>query len=75
MLTFVSVIAALIFSVFINAAIKNWVYETIVKPELDDMDEDVEENSTIVYTTLGMVILNNLIPLTLGAAIGLYTIL
>jgi hypothetical protein len=69
-------VAAVLFSVFINTTIKGWVYENIVSPEIERAGENEDEYSdSLFYTTVGMVILNNLIPFTLGAMIGLYAIL
>ena len=73
MINFLIVPVALLFSMIINTTIKKWIYEYIVEPELDQM-EDGEESSSLFYTTLAMVLINNLIPLTIGVAIGLYTI-
>jgi|688.fasta_scaffold1081201_2 hypothetical protein len=74
MINFLIVPAALIFSMLVNTTIKKWVYEYIIEPELDQMEEG-DESSSLFFTTLGVVMLNNLIPLTIGVAIGLYTVL
>ena len=73
MINFLIVPAALVFSMLINTTIKKWVYEYIIEPELDQMEEG-DESSSLFFTTLGIIMLNNLIPLTLGVAIGLYAI-
>ena len=75
MLLFALIVSAVLFSVFINTQIKSWVYQYIVEPELEEIEADDEPSSSLVYTTIGMVLLNNLIPFTLGAAIGLYAVL
>lgn len=75
MLTFFLCVGAILFSAFINTTIKGWVYEYIVSPELEHAETEEEYSDSIYYTTVGMVLLNNLIPFTLGAAIGLYSIL
>jgi hypothetical protein len=74
MINFLIVPAALIFSMLVNTTIKKWVYEYIIEPELDQMEEG-DESSSLFFTTLGVVMLNNLIPLTIGVAIGLYAVL
>ena len=73
MMTTLTVFAAMLFSMLINTTIKKWVYENIIEPELEQM-EDGDESHSLFFTTLGVVLLNNLIPLTLGVAIGLYAI-
>ena len=73
MMTTLTVIAAMLLSMFINTTIKKWVYENIIEPELEQMEEG-DESSSLFYTTLGVVLLNNLIPLTIGVAIGLHAI-
>jgi hypothetical protein len=73
MMTTLTVAVALIGSMLINTTIKKWVYETIIEPELDQMEEG-DESSSLFFTTLGVVLLNNLIPLTIGVAIGLHAI-
>ena len=73
MINFLIVPAALLFSMLVNTTIKKWVYEYIIEPELDQMEEG-DESSSLFFTTLGVVMLNNLIPLTIGVAIGLYAI-
>ena len=70
MINFLIVPAALLFSMLVNTTIKKWVYEYIIEPELDQMEEG-DESSSLFFTTLGVVLLNNLIPLTIGVAIGL----
>ena len=75
MVLFALIVAAVLFSVFINTQIKSWVYQYIVEPELAEIEDSDEPSSSLVYTTIGMVLLNNLIPFTLGAAIGLYAVL
>ena len=75
MLSFVLVIAAVLFSVFINTQIKSWIYANIVEPELAELEEGDEPSDSLFYTTVLMVVINNLIPLTLGVAIGIYAIL
>ena len=73
MINFLIVPVALIFSMLVNTTIKKWVYEYIIEPELDQMEEG-DESSSLFFTTLGVIMLNNLIPLTIGVAIGLYAI-
>ena len=73
MLLTILVAGAVLFSVFINTTIKKWVYENVIEPELEQMEEG-DESSSLFYTTLGVVLLNNLIPLTIGVAIGLHAI-
>ena len=68
------IVAALVVSTVLNTTIKGWVYANIIEPELDEMQED-EESRYLFFTALGLVLINNLIPFTLGAAIGLYAIL
>jgi hypothetical protein len=75
MLLFALCVGAILFSAFINTTIKGWVYEYIVVPELNTQENEEEYSDSLFYTTVGMVLLNNLIPFTLGAAIGLYAIL
>ena len=74
MINFLIVPVALIFSMLVNTTIKKWVYEYIIEPELDQMEEG-DESSSLLFTTLGVIMLNNLIPLTIGVAIGLYAII
>ena len=74
MINFLIVPVALIFSMLVNTTIKKWVYEYIIEPELDQMEEG-DESSSLFFTTLGVIMLNNLIPLTIGVAIGLYAII
>ena len=73
MINFLIVPVALIFSMMVNTTIKKWVYENIIEPELEQMEEG-DESSSLFFTTLGVVLLNNLIPLTIGVAIGLHAI-
>jgi hypothetical protein len=73
MMTTFIVAAALLGSMLINTTIKKWVYENIIEPELEAMEEG-DESSSLFFTTLGVVLLNNLIPLTIGVAIGLHAI-
>lgn len=73
MMTTLTVFVAVLASMLINTTIKKWVYETIIEPELAQM-EDGDESSSLFFTTLGVVLLNNLIPLTIGVAIGLHAI-
>ena len=75
MLAFILVIAAVLFSVFINTQIKSWIYSNIVEPELEELGGNEEPSDSLVYTTIAMVLINNLIPLTLGVAIGIHAIL
>ena len=64
------IIGCLILSVTLNTFIKGVVYNNIVEhEETEDMPDG------LVLTALGVVIISNLIPFTLGAVIGLYAIL
>ena len=65
------IIGALIISAVLNTAIKGFVYDSVVH----DLEIDEEPTRSMLYTALGVVIVNNLIPLTLGCMIGLYAII
>jgi len=69
------IVFSIMFSVFINTTIKNWVYQNIISPEIDELKDGEEPSSSLMYTTMAMLVVNNMIPFTLGAAIGLYAIL
>ena len=75
MLAFILVVSGVLVSMFINTQIKAWIYSNIVEPELEQLGENEEPSNSLVYTTIAMVLINNLIPLTLGVAIGLHAIL
>jgi hypothetical protein len=75
MLLAILIVVAILFSVFINTTIKSWVYNNIVSPELEELNEDEEPSDSLFYTTVVLVLVNNMIPFVLGAAIGLYAIL
>ena len=67
--------SAILLSVAVNTVIKNWVVKYILLDELEDIKDDEEVSTSVVYTTIGLVLVNNLIPFTLGAIIGLYAIM
>jgi hypothetical protein len=67
----VIIIGALILSAFLNTAIKGYVYDSILREaEVND-----EPTTAMLLTALGVIIVNNMIPLTLGCMIGLYAIM
>jgi hypothetical protein len=66
----VIIIGALILSATLNTAIKGYVYDSVLR------DSEVDEPTTgMLLTAFGVILVNNLIPLTLGCAIGLYAIM
>jgi hypothetical protein len=62
---------SLILSMFINTFIRGFVYSNIV----DQEDTDEETSIGLLLTAIGVVLVSNMIPFTLGAIIGLYAIL
>jgi hypothetical protein len=62
---------SLILSVTVNTFIKGIIYSSV--DERDDIDE--ESTSGIILTAVGVILISNMIPFTLGAIIGLYAIL
>lgn len=85
MLLFALIVGAILVSITINTFIKSVVMESLYANAVKDAIEDGPDDDGIYrgsldrdsmfLTTLGVVIINNLIPFTLGAAIGLYAIL
>ena len=69
------IISAILLSVAVNTVIKNWVVKYILLDELEDVKDDEDVSSSVVFTTIGLVLVNNMIPFTLGAIIGLYAIM
>jgi hypothetical protein len=67
------IIVSLILSVSINTFIKGMVYANV--SEHEETDEREETQSGLFLTALGVVLISNMIPFTLGAIIGLYAIL
>jgi len=65
------IIMSLILSVTVNTFIKGIIYSSV--DERDDIDE--ESTSGIILTAVGVILISNMIPFTLGAIIGLYAIL
>jgi hypothetical protein len=70
----VIIIAAISFSMIVNTSIKSWVYEHIIDPELEEVEKG-KESGPLMISALGLILLNNLIPFTLGTMIGLYVIM
>jgi len=67
----VIIIGALILSATLNTAIKGYVYDSVLREsEMND-----EPTTGMLITAFGVIVVNNLIPLTLGCMIGLYAIL
>ena len=64
------IISALLASAFITGYVKNTVYSFLSKEEIDE--ENMEYD--VIFTALGVVIISNLVPFTLGAMIGIYAI-
>jgi hypothetical protein len=62
---------SLILSMFINTFIRGFVYSNVV----DQEDTDEETSIGLLLTAIGIVLVSNMIPFTLGAIIGLYAIL
>jgi len=56
---------------FINTFIRGFVYSNVV----DQEDTDEETSIGLLLTAIGIVLVSNMIPFTLGAIIGLYAIL
>lgn len=69
------IISAILLSVAVNTVIKNWVVKYILLDELEYVKDDEQVSSSVVFTTIGLVLVNNMIPFTLGAIIGLYAIM
>ena len=69
------IVSGIIVSSVLNATIKGWVYEHIIEPEMEELKEGEEESGSLFFTAVGLVLLNNLIPFTLGALVGLYAIM
>ena len=65
------IIAALVASAFITGFIKDIAYRNITK---EDIEDDVL-TMDLVVTAMGVIVINNLVPFTLGALIGIYAIL
>jgi len=65
------IIGSLILSMFINTFIKGFVYSNVV----DQEDTDEETSIGLLLTAIGVILVSNMIPFTLGAIIGLYAIL
>ena len=66
------ILSSLILSVFVNTFIKGMVYANVVENE---NAEEEESHTGLFMTALGVVIISNMIPFTLGVAVGLYAIL
>jgi hypothetical protein len=56
---------------FINTFIRGFVYSNVV----DQEDTDEETSIGLLLTAIGVILVSNMIPFTLGAIIGLYAIL
>lgn len=67
----VIIIGALILSATLNTAIKGYVYDSVLR----DAEVDKDPTTGMLLTALGVILVNNLIPLTLGCMIGLYAIM
>lgn len=65
------IVWALFSSAMITGFIKNMAYKAYADEEVDD--ENLR--SDIFFTALGVIMVSNLIPFTLGALIGIYAIL
>ena len=65
------IIGALLLSATLNTAIKGYVYDSV----LSGAEVDEEPSTGLLLTAFGVIIVNNLIPLTLGCMIGLYAII
>jgi hypothetical protein len=67
----IMIITALVVSAFITGIIKDRAYRDIV---MDEIESGVVKTD-VLFTSLGVIIISNLVPFTLGALIGLYAIL
>ena len=67
------IISSIAISVFVNTFIKGMVYANVVEHE--ETDEQEETQTGLFFTALGVVLISNMIPFTLGVAVGLYAIL
>ena len=65
------IIGALLLSATLNTAIKGYVYDSVLR-EAETHDEPT---TGMLLTAFGVILVNNLIPLTLGCIIGLYAII
>lgn len=65
------IITALVASAFITGIIKDRAYRDI---SMDEIDSGVIKTD-LFFTALGVIIISNLVPFMLGAAIGIYAIL
>ena len=65
------IISSIILSASLNTFIKGMVYANVVEHE----DTEDETRSGLFMTALGVVLISNMIPFTLGVAVGLYAIL
>ena len=65
------IIAAIILSAFTSTFIKGMVYANID----ERAEEDDETHTGLFITALGVILISNMIPFTLGVAVGLYAIL
>jgi hypothetical protein len=71
MLLAIIIITALFASAFITGIIKDRAYRDI---PMEDIEDDVVKTD-LFFTALGVIIISNLVPFMLGAAIGIYAIL
>ncbi|NDB60805.1 hypothetical protein EB001_20530 [bacterium] len=67
----IMIITALVASALITGFIKDRAYRDIV---MDEIEAGVVKTD-VLFTALGVIIISNLVPFTLGALIGLYAIL
>ena len=65
------IIGALLLSAFVNTAIKGYVYDSVLR----DAEINDEPSTGMLLTAFGVILVNNLIPFTLGCVIGLYAII
>ena len=65
-------ITALVASAMITGFIKNGMYKDI---PMEDIENDEDIRADLFFTALGVIIISNLIPFMLGAAIGIYATL
>lgn len=85
MLLFALIVGAIVLSITVNSFIKSIVLESLYEGAVKDaLENGADENGhyhghvdkdSLFYTTIAVVLINNLIPFALGAAIGLYAIL
>ena len=66
------IFSALVVSALITGFVKDKAYKDI---PMEDIENDEDIKADLFFTALGVIIISNLIPFMLGAAIGIYAIL